>query len=500
MTLAPTGPGPSLREATRGPVRPPARAIGVLSVVPLPGWAVVLGAVGSALLVGALTVQSPLFGAAGAAAVAVGVYLAQRPVLLALVAVALVPTTSGLRRGLPVPGLRLSEVLVVVTAVVVLGFAARALPGPRWRAWDWAALVYCSGTALFALLNSALHRAPITGDDVNVMLGPIQFLLLYRSVAAAMCTPRLRALALRTLLLASVPVSLLAIAQMQGPPVFQNLAVALTDTKVFITPGYDPIMRATSVFPMWHPLGGYLVVVALVGVALLLLRDTEALATWWLAAVLALALVALVLTLTATILAGLVLGVILMGWATKRLRFVLTWLILGGGTLVLAFLPMVMERVEAQSTATAATPTAGDSILPQTILYRLLVWSDQYIPALRGMWVTGYGAADPPGISWGHTESGYLTLILRGGLLLLLAAMVVVYLSWRTARVALPALEVRSDAAIAATVMTLAVMMPVVNFFFPYFTASGLPQPMWVVWGLLASVVGARARPPAVPV
>lgn len=500
MTLTTTGPGPSLRDETRGPVRLPVRELRVMDVVPLPTWAIVAGAIGAALLVGALTVQSPLLGAAGAAAVAAGVALAQRPILLALVAIALVPTTSGLRRGLPVPGLRMSEVLVVLTAVVVLGFAAKALPGPRWRAWDWAALLYCSGTAVFALVNSALHQAPITGEDVNVMMGPLQFLLLYRSVAAAMCTPRLRALALRTLLLASIPVSLLAVAQMQGPPFFQNLAVGLTDTKVFITPGYDPVMRATSVFPMWHPLGGYLVVVALVAIALLLLRDTEALRTVWLVGVLGLALVALVLTLTATIIAGLVLGVIVLGWATKRLRFVLTWMVLGGGALLMAFYPIVAERVDAQSTATAATPTAGDSILPQTILYRLVIWSEQYLPALRGMWLTGYGPADPPGISWGHTESGYLTLILRGGLLLLFAAILVVYLSWRTARAALPGLEVRADAAIAATVLVLAVMMPVVNFFFPYFTASGLPQPLWVVWGLLASIVGTRARPPAVPV
>ena len=169
-------------------------------------------------------------------------------------------------------------------------------------------------------------------------------------------------------------------------------------------------MRATSVFPMWHPLGGYLVVVALVAIALLLLRDTEALRTVWLVGVLGLALVALVLTLTATIIAGLVLGVIVLGWATKRLRFVLTWMVLGGGALLMAFYPIVAERVDAQSTATAATPTAGDSILPQTILYRLVIWSEQYLPALRGMWLTGYGPADPPGISWGHTESGYLTL------------------------------------------------------------------------------------------
>ena len=48
--------------------------------------------------------------------------------------------------------------LVVFGALVVLGFAAKALPGPRWRAWDWAALAYCLGTAAFGVLNSALQQ------------------------------------------------------------------------------------------------------------------------------------------------------------------------------------------------------------------------------------------------------------------------------------------------------------------------------------------------------
>lgn len=491
MTLAPQmPPATTAAPAAAARIRQPLR---VMDVVPLPAWAIVLGALGATAVAAALAARSPILGVAAAGAVAIALALAQRPILLAVVVVALVPTTSGLKRGLGIPGLKVSEVLVVFGALVILGFAGKVLRGPRWRAWDWAALAYCLGTAAFGILNSALQQTIITADDVNTMLGPVQFLLLYRTVAAAFPTVELRVVALRALLLSSIPVSMLAVLQMVGPSFFQNLAVSLSGTGIFITPGYDPVMRATSVFPMWHPLGGYLVVVVFVAVALLLRRDTLVLPTGWLFFILAIAAASLVLTLTFTILGGAVLGVLVVGWAVKRLKLVLTWLIVGGGAGLIAFFPLIMARLDEQQTATSATPTAGDSIIPQTILYRLIVWGDQYLPALKGMWVTGYGPADPPGISWDHTESGYITLLLRGGIPLLVAAALAIYLSWRAGRRFLTQATELSEIAIGASVVGIAVILPVINFFFPYFTASGMPQPMWVVWGLLAAALGSTA-------
>ncbi|MCA0328877.1 MAG: hypothetical protein LCI03_03120 [Actinobacteria bacterium] len=492
MTLAPERPaGPASVAGTRGRARPRA---GVMEVLALPAWAVVLGGLGASAVVAGIVVElGPLYGAAAAIGVAGLFWLAQRPVLLALLAVILVPVTSGLKRGLPVPGLKVSEVLVVLAALVVLGFGHRRFPGPRWRAWDWAALAYCSGTAVMAFVNVAVHQVPIVGDDVNTMLGPLQFLLLYRVVAHVFATEALRAIALRGLLLASLPVSILALLQMLGPPVFQTFAVSLSGTGIFITPGYDPVMRATSVFPMWHPLGGYVAVIIVVAVALLVQHDRTVLPPWVNLVVVALATGALMLTLTATIIGGALLGVLVVGWALKRLRFMVKWLVIGGTIAVVAFFPQIQERIAEQDISTRATPNASESILPQTVQYRIIVWTEQYAPALSGSWVTGYGPADPPGISWDHTESGYITLILRGGLPYLLVGALVVWFAWRAGRERLAggvgALS-PPEAAIAVTVLATAFMTPFINLFFPYWTASGMPQPMWAVWGLLAAALG----------
>jgi hypothetical protein len=252
-------------------------------------------------------------------------------------------------------------------------------------------------------------------------------------------------------------------------------------------------MRATSVFPMWHPLGGYLAIVIIIAVALLIQRDTTVLPRWLNVGVLALATGGLMLTLTATIIGGALLGVLVVGWALKRLRFMVKWLVIGGTIAVIAFFPQIRERIDEQNVDTRATPNASESILPQTVQYRILVWTEQYAPALSGSWVTGYGPADPPGISWDHTESGYITLILRGGLPYLLVGGLVVWFAWRAGRERLEGgLGALSppEAAIAASVLATAFMTPIINLFVPYWTASGMPQPMWALWGLLAAALG----------
>ena len=73
------------------------------------------------VVVSALVSRSLVLAVLAAAAAALALFLAQRPVLLALVAITLVPVTSGLRRDLPIPGYRLSEVLTDRRALIFIG-------------------------------------------------------------------------------------------------------------------------------------------------------------------------------------------------------------------------------------------------------------------------------------------------------------------------------------------------------------------------------------------
>src|ERR1700727_1386557 len=81
----------------------------------------VLGAGALAAIVVAIGASIGLLaGLAALLAVCFGLLTVERPYLGAYALVAVAPVTSGLKRGLPLPGLRLSEVVIAALSTIVL--------------------------------------------------------------------------------------------------------------------------------------------------------------------------------------------------------------------------------------------------------------------------------------------------------------------------------------------------------------------------------------------
>jgi O-antigen ligase len=123
------------------------------------------------------------------------------------------------------------------------------------------------------------------------------------------------------------------------------------------------------------------------------------------------------------------------------------------------------------------------------------VWTHQYFPALDGHWLTGYGPGTPPGITFGYTESVYLELLLRGGVILLamyLCLMVaLVAAAWPVARA-----RRSSESRLAARVLVvLLAALVYLHLLEPYFVVTGLPHVLWVL-AALAFAGGARPHGP----
>lgn len=441
---------------------------------PLARSLLVLFGAGSIVLVGAATALDPLLGAAALAAVAVGLALLERPQLTALLAVALVPATSGLERGFPVPGLRLSELLTVAFAAAVL------LPGrrsaPRWRALDWLALLYVVATAGLGYAGALRHDIALDAAAIGTLVGPVQFLLLYRCVAVGLVTEHGRVRALRALIGPVVPVALLAVAQRFGPSRVNDLLTDVTGSTAYDENVLYFVPRVTSAFPHWHVLGGYLMIVALLLVALLSSTRQRVAPPPVLWATLALATGALLLTLTAAVALGLLAGTLLLLRTARRPGRSLLVLGGGGALALAAGWPLIAGRVSDQLTG------AGDTWVPETLSTRMEIWTEQYAPVLADRLLLGYGPTLPPEVVWRYTESLYVSLLLRGGVLLLLV---------HTALFAVAVLTLRprpgdpgsaTDAARALRAATI-VLVPL-HAVFPYFVTTGLPHVWWVLLAL----------------
>jgi hypothetical protein len=405
------------------------------------------------------------------------VWIIRYPAAGAYLLVAVVPIVSGLRRDVPVPGLRISELLVATIAALVLVFASRAnWQRSRWNSVDRWLFAY----ALFSVLVSALHLG-VRGSGVPLeLIGstllPLQFFLMYRAVLVALPASVQRGFALKLLLLASLVACGLAIVQQLDIGPARELVVALTDSGSLQSASYEFYARATGPFQHWHTLAGYLTVILLVAVALLLQKDQQILSQRWLWIVTAAASAALMLSVTFTSIIGVVVGVVILGWRYGQLGATLKWCSLGLLLAMGLFGSFVVERFEDQYFGREG------AILPQTISMRLDVWINQYIPGLSGYWALGYGPDLPNVVTWEHTESAYITLLLRGGLpLLFLFVMGLLFILDRTRRAETSVPHER--AAVAALFVVVAVSF-FMNLLFPYATSSGMSQPLWALAGI----------------
>jgi hypothetical protein len=438
--------------------------------------------------------KSGLLGLVAIGAAVALILIAQSPLRVGLAVVALVPVTSGLARGLVVPGFRLSEVLIVVGALCLT-----ALPTElrrRWSGLDRLVLVYAAlGTLLpFADLFLVSGR-PVDTVAIQTLLGPIQFALLYFVSSTCFRTEHALVLAQRALLLASVPVSVIGIAEAVAPPAFHDFLTRLSGTTAFNTQGYVSVARAASVFPVWLALAGYLLVILVLATALLLVGDRTVLPFWGLLIVIGLGLLALLVSLTVTITVVYAVTALYLGYRHRRLGLVVIMLGIVAATAQLAFGTLIEQRAQAQTVAPAVHRT-GPSWLPQTLSYRVQIWQDQYAPSLSRYAASGFGPGFPPGVDWSHTESGYITLLLRGGVPYLAGTGLLLVGIVNRSRHELGGATTTARSALCEAAAVVVIVQVPINVTFPYFTASGLPQPAWILWGLLAAQeVRRRPRP-----
>jgi hypothetical protein len=383
-------------------------------------------------------------------------------------------------RGLPAPGLRLSEGVVALVGGMLLLSARRRV---TWTALDWTALLYAAATLAMGGWDLLQRGVPFSQDLVGPLLGPFQFLLLYRAIAVTATTPERRRTALRCLLLASIPVAVLAIGQQFDAPGFRSLVVTLTGNDIFGSDGTRTI-RATGPFPHWHNLGGYLLVLLLVNMALLIRRVDGVLPRWGLLSVAALNAIALLATVSIAPIISAIAGALILGvWFGGLGRMVLTLAI---GALVAAglFAPTFEARFNEQFQR--APGVERSAFVPQTVQYRYDLWTTQLLPELDGRWLTGYGPDLPPAVrNFPYTESLYLGLLFRGGVVLLLAwvalTAAMAWAGFRSTRDRDPLQQ-----ALGASVAVAIFVLIFIQVFQAYFFDAGCPHALWAAIGLLA--------------
>jgi len=436
-------------------------------------------AVAACVLVGVGAGIAPRAGAAALIVVAVSLVVLRRPALGALWMVALAPPLSGLRPGLPVPGLRVSEALIGGLAVLIL-VAAKPGRTPPWRTFDWLALGYVAATALLGVFDLHRRGVPVDMDVASKLLGPLQFFLLYRALLTTLTTPQRRRTAIRVLLLASLPVSALAILQQAHVAGLPTILANITDSQDYAN--NLGVSRATGPFAIWHDLGSYLFIVILLGVAILVRGSSRVIGRRLLIVVLVLAVIALIETVSFTPILGTVLGGLLLVRKAGGGRRWLPRLIAFGALAALLSMPLLASRYQEQFRS--QPPSAQHSILPYNFDFRIKVWNSEFRPLLARHLTTGYGPDLPPNLGFAYTESVYVTLLLRGGLPLLLVYAGLMLALRHDARDRRSSDDADRQAVASALSLIIAIgviLMLTTN----YFVNAGFPHLFWALAALL---------------
>ena len=400
----------------------------------------------------------------------------------------LVPAVSGLARGNPFPGVRLSELLIMIVGLGVLA----AVRGPRMDLVDYAAFAYCGATLLLGALDLLGLRAGwVTFDGVQTLGGPLLFLLLYRACRVGLTSDRNVRIVLRVVLLSAIPVGIWAVLQALDLGPARSWAVSWAGDDQFSALEDLGLGRATGPFGHPHTLGAYLVVITLVAVALVLRTDQRVLRHRWLLAILVCCAGGFAASATAAPAVAALAGTVWLGVRAGQGRRVLVAAVAVTAIAALAAAPLIADRVRQQFDP-AFDGAAQSSLVPQTIRHRADVWWHDYRPALRGHWLSGWGPGVPNGVAYPFTESLYVTLLVRGGVLLLLVYGAFVW-------IVVVALRSRSGsdhperAATAGALAVATVLFVPLHLLEPYFVTTGMPHLWWALLGL--AMAAPRASP-----
>lgn len=339
---------------------------------------------------------------------------------------ALIPALSGTTRGLFVPGLKISDILALLLLIAVL-----VRWRGRWRLTDSLGVALLVYALLFAVLTlgNFSSRTDLPADGLaKELLSVPQYLLLYLlAYGIGQHTARVSTWFTPSLLVAA-SLSALAVAQLLDVGPTRAFISTLTGNPELLDHPTWKVYRATALFPSWHALAMYLSIHIILAIALIVkghpgLRERQVLVVGA-----ALACVGILTTSTATPIVMAVAGVAVITYSARRVRYLV---LLGAvGAAVALFTPvstLIAERVARQAIG------GGDSLLlPQTIGFRLEVWSRDYLPLIEDNPWSGYGPLSERDLElFPYTESMYISALLMGGIPLLVTVLLLLLVAAR---------------------------------------------------------------------
>jgi hypothetical protein len=416
-----------------------------------------------------------------------------RPVIGCAVFAFAIPLTTGLGRGTIVPFLRPNEALLLALLAGLLVYSLRRRPEPHSiTALDLAVWTFAIGLSVIPLLVLFVGGSSgITNPDtLRTVFQPVQFLLVYLVFSRThFFGPGLRIL-LNMTMLASIPVALLAAAELAVPGV-RVVAASVYPTQPSPV-GWDPLYRPESTLGHYSAVAAFAVFNYALALALATARHPD-FPKPWLTIVMTVNLASLVASLTwaPQLALPLVTGLIL--WQGGRIPRELWVTAAALAVAFVLFWPSVSARTQQQGVSSSV----GSAItLPQTFVFRVHHWEEFFLPALQDHIWLGTGTVLPsmvPERLESFVDNEYLREGFRAGIVgltLFVAMFATIAVAGRQCR----ASSDPTRRSIGSTCLALVAFLALIGLTGEYLFFSGVSQEFAMLIGLLAA-----SRPAAAP-
>lgn len=449
---------------------------------------VVAGLVLVVILAG-LSTLNPLMGVLGSLLVLLMVILIPRPILIVYGLTLALPLTGGLARGAVIPVLRVGQALLVLGFILFVLAKPSRLGKYRLTVIDLVFAIFVLCEAVFPVLalyykgdsiNLFAYNDTLGQSPLQVLLGPIQYYVLYRIVVATISSDGHIKKILELSFIVSIIVSVIGILEKFVSPV-----------RTFIVANYPPMsqsatvsdteLRIASTLQHFSGLGAYLTFTLILALTCYTVQGQMKISRQLLAATFLFDSIALVLTGTLAAWIGLAVGVAAVFLLIRRIPKTLIFVLIGITLAVIIFQPFIADRLNFQFGSGNA-----QGLIPESLAFRIMLWRQIFLPAIAQNLLFGAGPAPTALNSWPAEESQYFFVLLRGGLpyfisyLFLIGTIIAV--CWR---------EIKSkhdDASrpVAIALIAIIISISVMNFSGEYFTYVGGTQ---TIWTLLAIAV-----------
>lgn len=432
------------------------------------------------IAIGAVSLFSPWLGLAAVVGVIIAVASLSRPVILAYIMVAATVLASGMPRDELVPLFRPNEALLALSfglVIPTLLFASRRARSSL-RLVDLAMALFVLGMTVLPAMVYVLRGVPLVADDVMNLVAPVQYFMLYLIFKYALSTEQERRNIIYAMLIGGSVVAIFGLLQAADVPfVVDFLQRWYPSSHLRQAEEYG---RVTSIVAGWNVFG------ILMMICLLLVRSlyttgmrhsrVAKIIIWSSAALCAAALLA---SGSFAGLLGLGIGLIVIGRFDGQniQRLLLIGILLAFAAFLLQ--PILEDRLAFQY-------REGNSIIPQTLLYRFELWETIFIPAIKKYGLYGLQPNFAEAFDWGYAESQYFYLLLRSGLLSLLG-----HLAWASLLLIWLYRRIRDSEgfrmSMALATFSVLVVLSIAGVTNSVFTFSGAVDYLWILLGVVAS-------------